>query len=520
MESRSSSSIPASQSSSARHAQGPSRHDDSSQLLSRLRGLFSREVGEDRFDRFFGERARMGVSDDTLDVTVPNKFTRDLLERRFGCDLRRVLRDESERAGRELTLRFCVDREAFGGTIPEAPSAASADAVRARVFNDRSRLHRRSNVGANVDLPLRLEDFVVGASNRIAFAAAQRLAEGDASSACSPLFIHGGCGLGKTHLLQGIANRFRQLHPRGRVVYYPAEVFTNEFVTAVQGGSMNAFRKIFRSADLLCIDDVHFVAGKEATQNELLHTLDAIGVGHARIVMASDSHPRSIRKFSEALVSRLVCGAVVRLDAPELDLRARIIERLAKRRGLPLAAGASRMIAEHGGSAGEPTSVRDIEGMLTQIEAVWKLLPELSTAEGLIGAIVVQHAMDMRRQGVSSTRTGHQKPVQLETILHVVCTELDVQMNELVGQGRHRRVVLARSMAVFLAREMTTRSYPEIATAMARPSHSTIVSAFTRVSRQLAEGKPVAVGCRHDGLTLRALADRLADEVRRYGAGR
>lgn len=521
MESRSSSSIPAAQTSTARHAQGPSRSDDHLQFLDRLRGLFSREVGAERFDRFFGERARLGVSDGTLDVTVPNKFTRDLLERRFGCDLRRVLRDESERAGRELTLRFNVDGQAFGSSaVSPAPEPVHARGFDARPRSGHPHRSRRAIGSARIDPMHQLDDFVVGDSNRVAFAAAQRLAEGSDAGVCAPLFIHGSCGLGKTHLLQGIANRFRQIHPRGRVVYYPAEVFTNEFVSAVQNGAMNAFRKIFRNADLLCIDDVHFVAGKEATQNELLHTFDAIGMGRARIVMASDSHPRSIRRFSEALVSRLVGGAVVRLDPPDVDLRSRIIERLAKRRELPLASGTSRLIAEHVGSNGEMVSVRDIEGMLTQIEAVWKLLPELATADGRIGAIVVQQALDMRRQGVASTRRGGQRPVQLETILNVVCSELEVQMNELLGQGRHRRVVLARSMAVLLARELTTRSYPEIATAMARPSHSTIVSAFSRISKQLAEGSTVSVGCRHDGLTLRALADRLADEVRRSGGVR
>lgn len=513
MEPRSSSSVHALPSSSTRDAQG--RHDDSLQLLDRLRGLFSREVGTDRFDRFFGERARLGVNADTLDVTVPNKFTRDLLERRFGCDLRRVLRDQAEQAGRELTLRFCVDSEAFG-TETSAPAESP---VRAQPSAPRPRHHAVSS-GKRPELVHRLEDFVVGGSNRIAFAAAQRLAEGSDASAVSPLFIHGSCGLGKTHLLQGIAHRFRQLNPRARVVYYPAEVFTNEFVAAVQGNAMAAFRKIFRTADLLCIDDVHFVAGKEATQNELLHTLDAIGLERSRIVMASDSHPRSIRKFSEALVSRLVCGAVVRLDPPDLDLRSRIIERLAKRRGLPLAAGTSRLIGEQVAGAGESVSVRDIEGMLTQIEAVWKLLPDLATADGSIGAIVVQHALDMRRQGLGRVDAVKQRPVQLDTIIGVVCRELEVELNDLVGQGRHRRVVLARSLAVFLAREMTTRSYPEIATAMARPSHSTIVSAFTRITRQIAEGKTVSVGGRHDGLTLRALADRLADEVRRTGGAR
>ncbi|RMH10052.1 MAG: AAA family ATPase [Planctomycetota bacterium] len=486
------------------------RSDDHAQLLDRLRGLFSREVGEERFDRFFGNRARLLVNGRTLDVTVANGFMRDLLERRFGCDLRRVLREESAAAGCELELRFRVDGKAFDEpTTAPAPNVGPSRSARSRVPR------RARPSGRGMEPVQRLEDFVVGDANRIAFAAAQRLAEGEDGAACTPLFVHGACGLGKTHLLQGAANRYRQLNPRGRVLYLTAEVFTNEFVSAVQGGSMNAFRKMYRNVDLLCIDDVHFVAGKEATQNELLHTLDAIGMGRARIMLASDSHPRDIRKFNEALVSRLVSGAVVRLDPPDVELRARIIDRLARRRQLPLAHGACRLIAEHCVPEGAFASVRDVEGVLMQVEAVWKLLPELSAADGSIGSIIVQHALDMRKQGVSSMPKGSRRPVQIETILSVVCDELEVQLNEVLGPGRHRRVVLARSMAYYLARELTTRSYPEIAQAMARPSHSSVVSAYTRISKQMAEGKTVQVGSRHDGLTLSALADRLADEVRR-----
>ncbi|GAB4384918.1 MAG: chromosomal replication initiator protein DnaA [Phycisphaerales bacterium] len=461
------------------------------------------------------------MSDGTLDVTVPNRFTRDLLERRFGPDLRRVLRDESARAGRELTLRFNVDGEAFASPTREAPPAVSSGHPAAKGRSSGRSFGKRRSAGAGrIDPAFRLEDFVVGDSNRMAFAAAVRLVEQAGAGVCAPLFIHGPCGLGKTHLLLGMANRFRELHPGRRVVYYPAEVFTNEFVMAVQNGTMNAFRKIFRHADLLCIDDVHFVAGKEATQNELLHTLDAIGLGRARIVLASDSHPRSISRFSEALVSRLVGGAVVRLDPPDLELRSRIIEHLAARRQLPLAPGTSRLIAEHAERHSDSVSVRDLEGLLTQIEAIWRLLPELSTAEGSIGAYVVQRAIETRRQGVSDHRQQSQRSIQIETILRVVCAELGVQMNELLGQGRHRRVVLARSMAALLARELTTRSYPEIAKAMARPSHSTIVSAIGRISKQMAANATVSVGCPHDGLTLRALADRLSDEVRKCGSVR
>jgi len=485
-----------------------STHRDAT-LLTHLQGLFSRELGEERFARFFGSQTRLDATDASVRVTVPNRFTRDLLERRFGCDLRRVLKEESVRRGCDLELSFSVDDAAF----EPAPERMPHTGPRAEHIH---RPRRRSARQKIQELKHHLDDFIVGDANRVAYAAARRIAEGDDTGNCSPLFIHGACGLGKTHLLQGVAARHKQLFPDDRVLYLTAEVFTNDFVSAVQNGSMATFRKTYRNVALLCIDDVHFVAGKTATQNELLHTLDAITPAKARIVLASDAHPRAIDRFNSALVSRLIAGAVVRLDYPDVELRSRIVEQLAKSRGLPLAPGGAALIAQHASTSAD-ASVRDLEGALTQVEAVWRLLPELAGPDGRIGAVIVQHALEMRRQGVSNfgDRKRGGRPIQVEAILRIVSDEFAVDLSEILGQGKHRKVVLARAIAVYAARELTTKSYPEIAKAMARTSHSTVVSAFKRVSNQIAEGKPVRVGGPHDGLTTGALADRLLDRIRR-----
>lgn len=487
------------------------RHDRGA-LLDHLRGLFSREVGQERFARFFDQQTRMEVEGNVVDVTVPDPFRRDLLERRFGCDLRRVLRDECARSGQELELRFQVDGGAFG---PQGGSAAQpTTAPQAQ----RSSAKGVAREGGRLEPKHRFDEFVVGQANQVAYAAARRVAEEPTPGACSPLFIHGACGLGKTHLLQSVVHRFRELQPRARVLYVTGESFTNEFVLAVRSGSMDGFRKVYRRVNLLCIDDLHFVAGKEATQTELLHTLDAIGVDRARIIMASDAHPREIRKFSSALVSRLVAGAVVRLDPPDLELRTRVVAQLAMQRGLPLSAGTARLIAEctPSGSNG-PASVRDVEGMLTQIEAVWNLLPDLAAGDGSIGAVIVRNALEMRRQGAGPTRDGQRgRPIPIDAIVKVVCHELEVELSDFLGKVRHERVVLARSLAVYISREITTRSYPEIASAMKRPNHSSVVSAFTRIAKKIQEGQIVRGGGKYDGLTIGVVADRLIEEVRRH----
>jgi len=206
----------------------------------------------------------------------------------------------------------------------------------------------------------RLEDFVVGESNRLAFAASLQVADG-ASDAPGILFLHGDCGVGKTHLLQGIVRRRTQRAPRQVVRYVTAEHFTNEYIAAVRDGSLDQFRKRLRRVDLLAIDDIHFFANKSATQAEFLHTIDAIDLTGARVALVSDEHPRHIRKFSQSLVSRFLSGMVVRVERPDRDTRSQLVRRLARERGLDLTAAAEDLVA--GRCAG---SIREIEGAITR----------------------------------------------------------------------------------------------------------------------------------------------------------
>src|SRR5262245_7670101 len=216
----------------------------------------------------------------------------------------------------------------------------------------------------------RLDDFIVGECNKLAFSTACRLAE-DADARCiSPLFIHGDCGVGKTHLLQGICQRFIQATGRSHQVrYVTGEQFTNEYITAIRTNAIDAFRQKIRKLDLLAIDDVHFLSNKVRTQTEFLYTLDAIDLSGARVVLASDNHPHHIKRFDRALVSRFLSGMVVKIDRPDRSTRIELIRRLAATRGLRLNEAAVDAIA--GNCVG---SVREIEGAITKLAAYKALM--------------------------------------------------------------------------------------------------------------------------------------------------
>jgi chromosomal replication initiator protein len=314
----------------------------------------------------------------------------------------------------------------------------------------------------------------------------------------------------------------------------------HEYVAAVREGSrgIERFRRAHRRVDLLLIDDVHFLASKAGTQQELLHTFDALGMIGARIVLASDEHPRHVKCFSDALVSRFMSGLVAGIDPPDRRLCEQIVRRLAARRGLELDDAAVQAIVARAASlpgAGAPAamSVRDLEGLLTGVEALARLDHHGSAGGGaapIIGAATVRRALSLGQRAAPLAGPAHVaqngspgasvnqrplRPVRLETIISETCTALRVRHEDLVGRGRHPRVVLARSMIAVLARRLTTLSFPEIARGMGRPNHSTIVTACQRVQANIAAGRTAGLADGIDDVPLSELLERLAAAVLR-----
>src|SRR5947209_5562614 len=223
-----------------------------------------------------------------------------------------------------------------------------------------------------------MENFVVVPTNQLAFNTACYVSEFPGSQ-YNPLFIHGACGLGKTHLLQGLCRKFIEYHPTKRWMYLTGEEFTNEFLTALRTSKLDAFRRKMRDLDLLVIDDVHFLGGKKATQEEFLHTFNAIEAMGRQVVLASDNHPKLIEEFGESLVNRFVSGMVVRIDPPNYATRCQILRALAHRAGLALDEEVVSWVARR-----VTQNVRELEGAITRMTAHTRLtgsLPDVATAQ-------------------------------------------------------------------------------------------------------------------------------------------
>jgi chromosomal replication initiator protein len=455
----------------------------------RIASRLARALGPRRYQLWFDRSARLDYHREakTLRVAVPSRFVADWIGKNFGPDLRAAAEGE---VGDAVALDVRIDPSGFErqgavATVVTADDGVETAPVTGRAAGARAPVRGNSagpRLAGGGRMNRRLEDFVVGSCNDLAYAAACRLAEED-TQAGHPLFIHGGCGLGKTHLLQGVCQAVLARQRDARVQYMTGEEFTNEYITAVRANKLEAFRRRIRRLDLLAVDDVHFIANKQATQQEFLHTFDRIELGGARVVLASDSHPKLIRQFSDALVSRCVRGMVVQINPPDRATRLRLVKVLGERRGLRLEKGVAESLADR--CTG---SVREVEGLLTKLHALASLTQRgIAAADGAwsITHGLIDHLLQ------NETDASPRKMVKFETIVDAVAGQMGLSIGQLMGRGRHRVLVLARALVIHLARQMTSMSYPEIAAAMGRRNHSTVITAAQRMERQLAANEAI-----------------------------
>lgn len=483
----------------------------------RFREQLAERIGSHRFGLWFEHGTSITVRGARVEVEAANAYVRDWILRNFKDQLD-TLATETIGAGASCDVTvgasaLADDADAPGAAAAPGParrSGAMQPAGESGLVSATDDPRRRSQsatqrgptghgpsarVSRNQSLR-RLEDFVVGESNRLAFAASSQVGDGS-GEAPAILFIHGECGVGKTHLIQGICRRRAERAPRQVIKYVTAEQFTNEYIASVRDGSLDEFRKRLRRVDLLAIDDIHFFASKTATQAEFLHTIDAIDLSGARIALVSDEHPRHIRKFSQSLVSRFLSGMVVKVERPDRGTRVELVRRLARERGLDLTAAAEDSVA--GRCTG---SIREIEGAITRLGA----MVELDGMRGQLGPGTIERLLGEDQ----ATSTGS-APVRLGHIVEAVCERMRVTRDDLLGSGRHARTVVARGLVAHLARELTTHSYPEIARALGRDTHSAVHTAAKRLRTMIDGDERIA----QDGEPVRELVDQLRHDIAR-----
>ena len=416
---------------------------------------FSAWVEPIRFDRY---------DDGRLTLIVPSVFFRNWLASNYQEQIERCF---GKSVQREVALHYVVDssegEETAGEEAEEA--AASADTVSAR--------QGAMGSGKLASFPLSpnytFDKFVVGESNRFAHAAAQAVAEPE-SRAYNPLFLYGGVGLGKTHLMQAIGNQMLSYGPHLNVLYVSSEVFMNAFIEGIRQKDLTNFRNCFRTLDLLLIDDVQFFSGAERSQTEFFHTFNALFEAGKKIVISSDQPPKELTELDERLRSRFEAGLIVDIQPPDLETRVAILLRKAQDAELDLVPEVAIYIAER-----IKTNVRKLEGALKKLSAHTAVTHEplsIGMIRDLLGTFFVG-----------------EEPVKIsvEKIQLVVCKFFDLNLHDLTGPNRSRKFTVPRQMAAYLSREMTDLSYPEIARKFGGRDHTSIMHSYKKVRAELAQ---------------------------------
>jgi chromosomal replication initiator protein len=489
------------------------------EIMTTLEREIAQRIGEPRYQLWFAGRTCFTWDDEQLTVGVPNRHFGEWVEKNFGAATAAAAQAVF---GRPLLVRFVIDPELFqaarreqaevqgtaggegtgpatpterGGAktasprakqSPQEPPAEQRVPVEPRPARSPEKRNRRWH---------RLSEFVVGPCNRVAYASAQSVIEAPGEGA-NPLVLYGPVGTGKTHLLEGIYAGLRRAHPDWRVCFSTSEDYTNRFVQAMRLGKGSAFRKQFRECDVLLMDDLHFLATKRATQEEFLHTFDALLADGRQMVLACDCHPRLADDFTPELTDRLLGGAVWGLTPPDAATRLEILRQKSVQKGeAVLPDEVLRFLA-----AQLRGNVRELEGALHGVRHYSRV-----TGRPVDVGLVREALADLLRHAV--------RVVQLPDIDRAVCGVLRLEGGVLQSKGRAWAVSHPRMAAMFLARKHTAATYSEIGKHFGGRNHSTAVAAEKKVRQWLRDDAELALGERR--IRVRELIERVERDLLR-----
>jgi chromosomal replication initiator protein len=443
--------------------------EDLDELWSRCSLALKDSVSDAVWNMWLSKVQPVDMAGDNLTLGVPNSVVRTRVNDRFLGLIRDAASGESGRplevlliivdADDEIDLDFDEPEDDFGvvpvPSIPAVPASAAA----------------RATGSVRLDPRFTFETFVSASSNRLAFAAAQTVAETPGRS-YNPLFIHGASGLGKTHLLHAIGNYVLENYPTHRVLYVTTETFLNDFVEALRRNTTVAFKRHYRECDVLLIDDIQFMQNKEGLQDELFHTYNDLHGAGKQIVLTSDRAPKSIETLEDRLRSRLLSGLLAEIDPPDVETRLAILRTKAANDRIVLPDDVGEFIATN-----VRDNIRELEGALTRVNAFATLTNAPISLE--------------LTQMVLSDIGAETKLITPDMILDAVAETYGLSVEDLIGPRRARPLVTARHVAMYLMRTLTDYSYPSIGKVFGGRDHSTCISAYDKIEGQMRERRQI-----------------------------
>ena len=435
-------------------------------LWQSVLGEIELSISHGNFETWFKNTDIISINDDTVIVGVANIFAKRQFEVKFDKQIRDILKRNGIDA---TTVKYevktnkkkIISRETTGGQSPDG----RVDDLLDRRTSPTPQQSNSHTPATTLNPKYTFDNFIVGSSNDLAYTACQAVAAHPGVK-YNPLFIYGGVGLGKTHLLQAVGNEIIEKNPRTKVAYISSETFVKEFLESIRF-KKNSFSDKYRNVDVLIVDDMQFIANKEKTQEEFFHTFNALHQANKQIIIGSDKPPRSIPTLTERLRSRFEWGMSIDIQMPDFETRCAIVETKASMSGITLERETVEYLAKN-----IKTNVRELEGALNQLLAYAEMrgiTPDASTAEGLLG-------------NVRRTRPQHLTPRQ---IIDKTAKHFQIESKEICGSKRDKHIVVPRQVAMYLLRSELHLSFPRIANELGRKDHTTAIHSVEKIEKSI-----------------------------------
>ena len=423
------------------------------ELWQKILDEMKSKISKPSYETWLSQTTVKGLVDRQLTVLVPNEFIKNWLDQRYREVIDTLLYEIS---GFELSVKFEIEDEQV--------EILSNQNKEEKIIKD------DQDYGQMLNPKYTFDTFVVGAANRFAHAAALAVAEAPAKS-YNPLFIYGGVGLGKTHLMHAIGHYVKEYHPHLKVIYLSSEKFTNEFINAIMDNKAESFRNKYRNVDVLLVDDIQFLAGKESTQEEFFHTFNTLHEENKQIIISSDRPPKEIPTLEDRLRSRFEWGLITDISPPDLETRTAILSKKAKAEGLQdIPHEVLLYIANQ-----IDTNIRELEGALIRVIAYSSLINQ---------DIDTKLAAEALKDIIPSNRP---RKITIRLIQDFVAEKYNVTVDEFLSKKRTKTIAFPRQIAMYLCRELTDMSLPKIGQEFGGRDHTTVIHAHKKITDMVEE---------------------------------
>ncbi len=426
------------------------------QLWQAILGEIELNLSRANFTTWFKNTFISSCENDNAIICVPNAFTKTWLEKKYHKEIINAFKNAGQVAIKEIVYKVETKKiNPIKDLLNKIKNKKDDDLIDKPMSVNRFGLNSRYT----------FDNFIVGKNNELAHAACRAVAA-NPGHAYNPLFIYGGVGLGKTHLMQGIGHELAK--KTNRILYVPCEKFTNDYIHAVRNGLAKDFKDHYRNVDLLLIDDVHFMGGKDGTQEEFFHTFNELHQNNRQIVLSSDRQPKAIPALEKRLLSRLEWGMIADISAPDLETKIAILETKCKEKNYKMEKEILSYLASH-----IQSNVRELEGALNRLIAFYEFNN-------------VQQTIDTTKNVLASTISNFQtKSTTPKIIIETTAKFFDISIKDLVGASRKKETVVPRQIAMFLMRKEINTSYPSIGQELGGRDHTTAMHAFNKIEKEI-----------------------------------